>query len=292
MSTNLLNGSLKNALDVNNFASLEEYRLFIQQQLKVNQCHLDSLTHEGSQVTFEVDPISYPPQNPDLKVMFFDIDNCLYKRSTRIHDLMQLSICRYFKHQLKLNDKEASQLSSSYYTQYGLAIRGLVKHHQIDALEYNKAVDDTLQLQDILKPDLQLRALLQKLKSSKKIDRMWLFTNSYKNHALRCIKLLGIADLFHGITYCDYSQDDLICKPNSLAFDKAKKESGLGNYKNAYFVDDSGNNIKTGIELGIAKCIHLVELQVDLELGATPAGALVIDSILDLPKVIPEIFEE
>ncbi|SCU83016.1 LAFA_0D01288g1_1 [Lachancea sp. 'fantastica'] len=268
-----------------------QYREQVEAQLRENRERLEALTHEGSQIGFQVDPKDIPKANPNLKVFFFDIDNCLYKRSTKIHDLMQVSIHSYFKNELQLDDNEAHRLRETYYREYGLAIRGLVKHHDIEALEYNKMVDDALPLHDILKPDPALREMLIKLRKSKKVDKMWLFTNAYKNHGLRCVRLLGVADLFDGITYCDYSQrDNLICKPDPQAFERAKLQSGLGDYKNAWFVDDSGSNIKTAISLGFKKSIHLIEDEVDEMLGKNPEGSLIIQTIEDLPQAAPELF--
>nr|3OPX_A Chain A, Protein SSM1 [Saccharomyces cerevisiae] len=256
--------------------------------------HLESLTHPGSKVTFPIDQdISATPQNPNLKVFFFAIDNCLYKSSTRIHDLMQQSILRFFQTHLKLSPEDAHVLNNSYYKEYGLAIRGLVMFHKVNALEYNRLVDDSLPLQDILKPDIPLRNMLLRLRQSGKIDKLWLFTNAYKNHAIRCLRLLGIADLFDGLTYCDYSRTDtLVCKPHVKAFEKAMKESGLARYENAYFIDDSGKNIETGIKLGMKTCIHLVENEVNEILGQTPEGAIVISDILELPHVVSDLFLE
>ncbi|AGO13372.1 AaceriAFR234Wp [[Ashbya] aceris (nom. inval.)] len=268
----------------------KQYQEQVTQQLVENTKHLESLTHPGSKVHFPVDVETLPEPDMRLRVFFFDIDNCLYKRSTKIHDLMQVSIQQYFKHQLSLEDNEARELNHTYYRQYGLAIRGLVKHHQIDALEYNRMVDDALPLQNILQPDPELREMLLRLRASGKVDKLWLFTNAYKNHGLRCVRLLGIADLFDGITYCDYSKEDLICKPDPLAFDKARRESGLGTYSNAYFVDDSGNNIRTSLELGIVNCAHVVEREVDEDLGNSPHGCKIISQITDIPEAFPELF--
>ncbi|CEP62953.1 nucleotidase LALA0_S06e07690g [Lachancea lanzarotensis] len=268
-----------------------QYREQVEAQLRENKERLEALTHEGSQIGFTVDPKETPKANPDLKVFFFDIDNCLYKRSTKIHDLMQVSIHRYFKNVLQLDDKEAHKLRETYYREYGLAIRGLVKHHDIGAIEYNKMVDDALPLHDILKPDPALRKMLIELRNSNTVDKMWLFTNAYKNHGLRCVRLLGVADLFDGITYCDYSQrDNLVCKPDPQAFERAKLQSGLGDYKNAWFVDDSGSNIQTAISLGFRKSIHLIEEEVDELLGQNPEGSLIIKTIEDLPQAAPELF--
>lgn len=234
-----------------------------------------------------------PPVSADGKIFYFDIDNCLYRRSTRIHDLMQIYIHRYFKKHLHLNDKEAHQLHMSYYKQYGLALEGLVRLHKVDAMEYNRVVDDALPLDKILTPNPKLRQLLLDMKRSGKVERLWLFTNAYKNHALRVIHLLGLGDLFDGLSYCDYNEFPLICKPMELAFEKVFKESGAVSKKNIYFVDDSEINVKAARRFDWGKIIQYVELNSDLpdDLNAYPALDIhIIRSILDLRKVCPELF--
>ncbi|CDO91723.1 unnamed protein product [Kluyveromyces dobzhanskii CBS 2104] len=271
------------------YSTVTEYTQQTKDQLRINRQNLESLSHPGSQPSFEADqPI--PKPDPALRVFFFDIDNCLYKKSLRIHDLMEHSIHQYFQMKLDLDNETAQELRKTYYKTYGLAIKGLVDHHEIDAIEYNELVDDSLPLQDILEPDLDQRRILQRIRESGKFDKMWLFTNAYKNHGIRCVRLLGIADLFDGITYCDYSQRDLVCKPDVRAFEKAKLQSGLGDYANAYFIDDSGSNIRTAVKLGLKKAIHLVEIDSDNFLGTSPEEAVVIKAITDLPKACPELF--
>ncbi|GAV54628.1 hypothetical protein ZYGR_0AN00960 [Zygosaccharomyces rouxii] len=273
--------------------SQKQYRLHILKQLQENARHLESLDYSGSKVTFPIDQ-DIPEPAPHAKVFFFDIDNCLYHRSTKIHEIMQQSIRSYLMNELSIEEEEAETLNQGYYKEYGLAVRGLMMFHGIDALEYNKMVDDSLPLQHILKPDLQLRKVLCELRQRGHIDKLWLFTNAYKNHALRVVRLLGIADLFDGITYCDYDvgPDSLICKPDSKAFEKTKLESGLGDYSNAYFIDDSGNNVEQGLALGMGKCIQVVENNhVDEILGDIPMGALLVNSALDLPRAVPELFK-
>ncbi|CAB4251974.1 similar to Saccharomyces cerevisiae YGL224C SDT1 Pyrimidine nucleotidase [Maudiozyma barnettii] len=268
------------------------YQKETEKQIQKNVDHLCSLNHPGCQITFPVEPQNpLPTPDDNMRVFFFDIDNCLYKSSSKIHDLMQVSIVNYFKNTLNITDEEAHQLNNTYYKEYGLAIRGLVMFHGINALEYNKLVDDSLPLQDILKPNVELREMLLKLKKSEKFDKLWLFTNAYKNHGIRVIKLLGLGDIFDGITYCDYSQTDtLVCKPNPQAFERAMAQCGLGNYENAWFIDDSGSNIHQGLKLGMHQCVHVVENEVNEILGKTPDGSIVIRDILDLQTVVPHLF--
>ncbi len=279
---------MTNLYQINDDSTNSEYNLHIQQVLQKNKENLESLSHPGSKpvLPFESGPVN--PQSPNDTVFFFDIDNCLYKRSTKIHELMQEYIHDYFVRTLNISDQEAYDLQHNYYRTYGLAIQGLVKYHKIDALEYNKKVDDALPLQDILKPDPELRKLLINLRESGTVDRLWLFTNAYKNHAKRVISLLGIGDLFDGLTYCDYGEDSLVCKPMKESFDKAMYEAGVTKYENCYFVDDSSSNIKTAVELGFKKVVLFLERDEDLK--NTVEGSLLIRDILELPKVLPELF--
>lgn len=117
---------------------------------------------------------------------------------------MTVLIDQYFMTHLSLTKEDAYNLHMNYYKTYGLAIEGLVRHHKIDPLEYNAKVDDALPMDQILGPDLKLRKLLEDIDKSK--VKLWLFTNAYVNHGKRVVRLLGIDDMFDGITYCDYGK--------------------------------------------------------------------------------------
>lgn len=140
----------------------------------------------------------------------------------------------YFIKHLALNQDDAFKLHQEYYKTYGLAIEGLVRHHKIDPLEYNEQVDDAIPLEDILSPDPELRKLILDIDTSK--VKLWLFTNAYVTHGKRVVRLLGIDDLFDGMTFCDYAQPKLLCKPYKEMFEKAMKEAGISDWKECYFV--------------------------------------------------------
>lgn len=139
-------------------------------------------------------------------------------------------------------------LHSKYYKDYGLAISGLVKHHKIDPMAYNREVDDALPLDDIIKPDPKLRKLLSDIDRSK--VKSWLFTNAHITHARRVVKLLGVEDMFEGVTYCDYSKQPLLAKPHVEMFEKAEREAGATSQKECYFVDDSLLNCRHAAQRG------------------------------------------
>lgn len=104
-------------------------------------------------------------------------------------------------------------------------------------MDYNTKVDDALPLDDVIKPDAELRKLIEDIDTSK--VRLWLLTNAYVTHGKRVVKLLKVDDLFEGMTYCDYSSDRFVCKPQAEMFDKAMKEAGVKNNQNCYFVGKS-----------------------------------------------------
>lgn len=143
-------------------------------------------------------------------------------------------IDQYFAAHLNLSWDDAVKLHKQYYTNYGLAIEGLVRHHKIDPLDYNTKVDDALPLETVIKPNPELRKLLEDVDKSK--VTMWLFTNAYVTHGKRVVRLLGIDDLFDGLTFCDYGEQPLICKPDPKMFQKAMRDAGIERNEDCFFV--------------------------------------------------------
>ena len=219
-------------------------------------------------------------------VMFFDIDNCLYPKSYKIHEHMAQLIDDYFVSHLSLSREDATYLHQRYYKDYGLAIEGLVRHHKIDPLEYNQKVDDALPLDDIIKPNPKLRELLEEIDRSK--VKLWLFTNAYITHGRRVVRLLEVEDLFEGITYCDYGAEKLLCKPTPAMFDKAMREAGVKDPNLCYFVDDSTLNAAGGKAYGW-RTAHLVETGTTAP--AEPVSNYQIDSLEELRIIFPELFK-
>ena len=150
-------------------------------------------------------------------------------------------IDQYFSTHLNLKWEDAVKLHQEYYTNYGLAIEGLVRHHQIDPLDYNSKVDDALPLENIIKFDPELRKLIEDIDKSK--VKLWLFTNAYVTHAKRVVRLLGIDDLFDGLTFCNYGATPFLCKPQTGMFEKAMKEAGVSTVGDCYFVGKNDDGL-------------------------------------------------
>ncbi|KAF1992445.1 pyrimidine 5-nucleotidase [Aulographum hederae CBS 113979] len=221
-------------------------------------------------------------------VLFFDIDNCLYPSSTRVLNMMGELIDQYMVDHLSLSQADASKLHQQYYKGYGLAIEGLVRHHKIDPLEYNRKVDDALPLEDILRPDPEVRRLLMDVDRSK--VRLWLLTNAYVTHGKRVVHLLELEDQFEGITFCDYGAqaEKFVCKPAKEMFQKAMEEAGVKDKKNCYFVDDSALNARGATHYGW-NAAHLVEPS--MQAPEHKAAAHQISSLHELRDVYPQFFK-
>lgn len=109
-----------------------------------------------------------------------------------------------------------------------------MQHHKVDPLEYNRQVDDALPLDTVITPDAKLRKLLEDLDKTK--VKPWLFTNAHITHGQRVVKLLGVQDMFEGITFCDYRTLPFVCKPHPEMYEKAEREAGVSSSTQCYFV--------------------------------------------------------
>ncbi|KAI4145405.1 MAG: hypothetical protein L6R39_003809 [Caloplaca ligustica] len=192
-------------------------------------------------------------------------------------------------------------LHMRYYKDYGLAISGLVMHHKVDPLEYNREVDDALPLDGLITPNPDLRQLLEDIDKSK--VKMWLFTNAHITHGQRVVKLLGVEDLFEGITFCDYRKMPLICKPYREMYEKAETEAAVRSVEDCYFVgmqippteknfltspaDDSHLNCRHAQARGWT-AVHLLEP--DLPEPEERASKYQVRDLKELRSIFPQFF--
>ncbi|KAK4050359.1 putative suppressor of disruption of TFIIS [Microbotryomycetes sp. JL221] len=203
-------------------------------------------------ITFPNGTLRQPATDDGRSVVFYDIDNCLYSKDAGVDGLMRDKIEQYFE-KLGLPIDEAKQLRYRYYTEYGLAIRGLVRHHQVDPLDYDRQCDAALPLETVLKPSNEMKQLLKDIDRTK--FRVWALTNAYYNHATRVLKLLELEEYFEGVVSCDYGAKEFSCKPEEPYFNQAVEACGQFDVSKLYFVDDSALNIRGANSLGWGHCV-------------------------------------
>lgn len=106
-------------------------------------------------------------------VCFFDMDNTLYPKSTRVGQLMAERIRLYFQSFLGLPEDESRTLGCRYYNDYGLAIRGAIQDFRIDPAHYDSFVDGGLPLEELLHASSRVNDMLRRMNC-----RRWVFTNA------------------------------------------------------------------------------------------------------------------
>ncbi|KAJ3500874.1 hypothetical protein NMY22_g19116 [Coprinellus aureogranulatus] len=237
-----------------------------------------------------------PSNHDERAIVWFDIDNTLYSASAKISHAMAYFVS------LGLSEEEASKLHLHYYTTYGLALRGLTRHHDVDPLDFDKKCDGSLPLEDMISFNPQLRKLFQDIDRTK--YRVWGLTNAYKPHAERVLRILGLLDQVEGIVYCDYTVPNFVCKPEPEYYHMALKKAGVTDPSKCYFVDDNRKNVDAAKELGWGRCVHFCERGVEnveggkikeiddaREPGAAENDVAVVATLEELRQVWPEIFK-
>ncbi|KAJ7228570.1 pyrimidine 5-nucleotidase [Mycena pura] len=233
------------------------------------------------------------------KCIFLDIDNTLYSAGTGISAAMGKKIHEYFVN-FGFDEAEATELHLKYYTQYGLALRGLIMHHNVDPVDFDKKCDGSLPLEDLIKPNPRLRTLISDIDRTK--ASVWALTNAYRPHAERVLRILNVDDLIDGLIFCDYQQPNFVCKPDAQYYHQALAKAQVSDPSNCYFVDDSRLNVKAARALGWGHVAHFCETGlVHVEGGKVKeisgdrqveamSGIDVITDLEELRKIWPEVF--
>ena len=208
--------------------------------------------------------------------LYFDLDDTLYPASSGLWDAIRDRMNAYMQKIIDLPLPEIISLRQGYLEKYGTTLRGLQAHFKVDRDEYLAFVHD-LPLEEYINPDPQLRTLLDSLP-----QRRWIFTNSDNNHAMRVLKILGVADCFHGII--DIRAIDFACKPDKIAYQRALELTGENDPKQCIIFDDSTRNLAPAHEMGFYTVLVGKN-------GAQASADRTITSLHELKDSMPELWE-
>ncbi|KAL3907389.1 MAG: hypothetical protein SGILL_008898 [Bacillariaceae sp.] len=223
---------------------------------------------------------------PKPKVIFFDCDDCLYFDDWNTANKLTAKIEQWCVENAGLPKGKAYQL----YKEHGTALRGLLAEGHID--DNPEAIDAFLQdvhdipIHELIRPDERLRKILLKLDPT--IPK-FIFTASVSDHARRCLKALGIEDMFEA-TIIDVKQCNLETKHSLHSFQAAMKIANVDDPEACVFLDDNVNNIRAAREIGWRS---VLVGRVGRDCGkpiSTENAELEIDRIHDIVDVLPELF--
>ncbi|MCX8084464.1 MAG: pyrimidine 5'-nucleotidase [Calditerrivibrio sp.] len=175
-----------------------------------------------------------------MKVIF-DLDNTIYPPESGLLKNVDLKINTFMQEILGIPSYIVDNLRQEYRKIYGITLKGLMIHHNVDPYQYLDFVHN-LDYHLLLNPDPLLYEILSSIDAEK-----YIFTNGSKKHAINVLTALGILDLFHDI----YSIEDLSFKPKPSfeSFEEFIKLTEINPYE-SYFIDDMPENIEAAKRIG------------------------------------------
>ena len=125
------------------------------------------------------------------RIWIFDLDDTLHNASAHIFPVMNRTMTQYIMDELNLDETTAHKLRQHYWHVYGATLKGLIRHHSVDAYHF---LQETHRLMDLPTMVIQVKRLRNLLKSLP--GRKCVFTNAPREYAIRVLQLMGIEDCF------------------------------------------------------------------------------------------------
>lgn len=211
-----------------------------------------------------------------FEVAFFDLDDTLYDQQSGLWEAIRQRMSFYMHERLGLSWDIIPALRRHYFETYGTTLRGLQIHHQVDADDYLAYVHD-LPLHEFIKPDPELRQMIQSLPLKR-----FIFTNADRNHALRVLQTLDLADCFEGII--DVRAIHFYCKPEPQAYQIALEIAQATDPQRCIYLDDSLRNLTVARQMGFFTIFVGQE-------GETPQVDLCLRQVKELRQKMPALWD-
>jgi putative hydrolase of the HAD superfamily len=209
-------------------------------------------------------------------LIFFDLDDTLYRRETGVWQAIRSRIEGYMRERLHMPKSQVTALRAAYLATYGSTLRGLMENHQVDPDDYLLYVHD-VPIEAMLRPSAALAKMLSQLPQQK-----WVFTNASLAHARRVLAALGISQHFAGIV--DIKALEYHNKPEEAAYQLALKAAGEHAAAATLFVDDQGVNLEPAKKLGAGTVLVGTR-------EPHPAAGYCLLTLEQLPQVISGLVE-
>ncbi len=159
--------------------------------------------------------------------------------SSRMTDFISLK--------LGIEKTKAKEIQQEYFYKYDTSLNGLMKNYPklIDPHEFLKYVHNINY--DCLEKDIELREELIKLDV-----KIYCATNGSKEHAVNCMKKIGIDDLFEG-KIMDIVDFDFKPKPNSESLKLMCDKFQIPTNEETVYIEDIAKNLSSDIAKDMIK---------------------------------------
>ena len=177
----------------------------------------------------------------NVKYIILDMDGVVYHTrflktlfvqfSSRMTDFISLK--------LGIEKNKAKEIQQEYFYKYDTSLNGLMKNYPnlINGEEFLKYVHDINY--DCLKKDTELREELLKLNV-----KTYCATNGSKEHAINCMKKIGIDDLFEG-KFMDIVDFNFKPKPNPESLNLMCKKFQIPANEETVYIEDIAKNLSS-----------------------------------------------
>ena len=188
-----------------------------------------------------------------VKYLILDMDGCVYhpKYLKTLFGQVSNRMTEFISIKLDIDKIKAKEIQADYFYKYDTSLNGLMKNYPdlIDPKEFLKYVHNINY--DCLEKDMKLREELLKLDV-----KMYCATNGSKEHAINCMKKIGIDDLFEG-KIMDIVDFQFKPKPNpdslKLMCDKFK----IPTREETVYIEDIAKNLEPAKKVGM-KTVWLI----------------------------------
>ena len=156
---------------------------------------------------------------------------------------MNRAMTQYIMDELDLDEAAAHKLRQHYWRVYGATLKGLMRHHGIDAYHFLQETHRFMDLPNMVIQVKRLRSLIKSLPGRKCV-----FTNAPREYAVRVLQLMGIEDCFELVFSVESTQ--FHAKPSVRGFQMLLKTL-KANPKNCVMLEDNLPALMTAKRLGM-----------------------------------------
>ena len=125
------------------------------------------------------------------KIYIFDLDDTLHNASAHIFPVMNCAMTQYIMDELTLDEATAHELRKHYWRIYGATLKGLMRHHGVDAYHFLEKTHSEMDLPNMVITVKRLKSLIKSLPGRKCV-----FTNAPRAYAIRVLQIMDIEDCF------------------------------------------------------------------------------------------------
>jgi len=177
----------------------------------------------------------------NIKYIILDMDGCVYHPRFLKTLFLQVSarMTNFIALKLGVEKTKAKEIQQEYFYKYDTSLNGLMKNYPelIDPHEFLKYVHNINY--DCLEKDIKLREELLKLNV-----KTFCATNGSKEHAINCMKKIGIDDLFEG-KIMDIVDFKFIPKPNAESLKLMCDKFQIPTNEETVYIEDIAKNLSS-----------------------------------------------